>query len=120
MAEWLIDPRNPGEVLACAGIAHLAWRAGAAAATGFVEAGEGRVRFVAPPAPPPLEALHGATLEPVDESRNTHCVSAPSRSTGGARGDSTRGSSSGRDANRRGRSTARFAPPQATRARPSG
>ena len=69
MAEWLIDPRNPGEVLACAGIAHLAWRADGAAATGFVEAGEGRVRFVAPHAPPPLKALHGATLEPVGESR---------------------------------------------------
>lgn len=34
---WHIDPTNPGEVLACAGIAHLAWRAQKDARTGFVD-----------------------------------------------------------------------------------
>ena len=70
MAEWTIDPRNPGEVLACAGLAHLAWRADRAAATGFLSRGDGRVRFVAAGAPAPLEALHGAALEPMGESRD--------------------------------------------------
>ena len=48
MSEWLIDPRSPAEVLACAGIAYLAWREDRATATGFVREGEGGVRFLAP------------------------------------------------------------------------
>ena len=34
--EWRVDPRNPGEVFACAGLAHLAWRANPEARSGFV------------------------------------------------------------------------------------
>ena len=46
--EWSIDPLNPAEVLACAGLAHLAWRRDRTARTGFI-AGDGRgVRFFAP------------------------------------------------------------------------
>ena len=48
MVEWPIDPRNPGEVLACAGLAHLAWRADPAAQTGFLRETGGPLRFVAP------------------------------------------------------------------------
>jgi len=33
--EWPIDPRNPGEVFACCGIAHLAWRRDRRVETGF-------------------------------------------------------------------------------------
>ena len=45
--QWRIDPVNPAEVLACAGLAHLAWRWDRAARTGF-DAGDGRrVRFTA-------------------------------------------------------------------------
>ncbi len=33
--EWEIDPRNPGEVFACAGLAHLAWQSNPRAETGF-------------------------------------------------------------------------------------
>ena len=44
--KWNIDPRNPGEVFACAGLAHLAWRANPEAKTGF-DLNE-RVRFVTP------------------------------------------------------------------------
>lgn len=51
MVEWRIDPRNLGEVLACAGIAHLAWRADGEAETGFVKDKDARVRFVAPDLP---------------------------------------------------------------------
>lgn len=36
--QWPIDPTNLGEVLACAGIARLAWRADPAAVTGFEDA----------------------------------------------------------------------------------
>ena len=46
--EWSIDPTNPAEVLACAGLAHLAWRLDRAARTGFVIGAGGEVRFVAP------------------------------------------------------------------------
>ena len=46
MARWLIDPQNPGEVLACCGIAHLAWRADRGAVTGFTH--DGGWRFEAP------------------------------------------------------------------------
>ena len=67
MAEWTVDPRNPGEVLACAGIAHLVWRADRAAPTGFLSRGDARVRFVAPGARAALERLHGAALAPMTE-----------------------------------------------------
>ena len=52
MRAWSVDPGNPGEVLACAGLAHLAWRADREAATGFVRGRDGGVRFVAPDAVP--------------------------------------------------------------------
>ena len=45
--EWRIDPTNPAEILACGGAAHLAWRADAAARTGFVD-GDGGVWFTGP------------------------------------------------------------------------
>ena len=49
--EWRIDPTNPAEVLACAGLAYLEWRRDRAAQTGFI-AGDGRrVRFAAPDLP---------------------------------------------------------------------
>lgn len=40
---WTIDPTNLGEVLACAGLARLAWRADPAAVTGFED-----TTFIAP------------------------------------------------------------------------
>ena len=46
--EWRIDPENPAEVLACAGLAHLAWRSDRQARTGFVFGDDGEVRFEAP------------------------------------------------------------------------
>lgn len=63
MIEWCIDPTNPAEVLACAGLAHLAWRADATARTGFA-ARSGGVRFTAPEVaelsrPFELEAMDG-------------------------------------------------------------
>ena len=68
MAQWPIDPRNPGEILACAGLAHLAWRADRAARTGFVRDAHGRLRFVAPDSAlacesPALERLAGPPHE---------------------------------------------------------
>ena len=71
MRAWPVDPANPGEVLACAGIAHLAWRADPEAATGFVSARGGGMRFVVPDATPlpedagawPLERLEGPPHE---------------------------------------------------------
>lgn len=48
MVEWPIDPRNPGEVLACAGLAHLAWRADPPAKTGFLRETGAPLRFLAP------------------------------------------------------------------------
>lgn len=62
MVEWPIDARNPGEVLACAGLAHLAWREDPTAQTGFVRDTAGRLRFVAPGSALPSE---GASLEPL-------------------------------------------------------
>ena len=50
MRTWPVDAANPGEVLACAGIAHLAWRADSEAATGFVRGRDGALRFAAPDA----------------------------------------------------------------------
>ena len=71
MRVWPVDPGNPGEVLACAGLAHLAWRADAETATGFVRARGGAIRFVAPDATPlpegagawPLERIEGPPHE---------------------------------------------------------
>lgn len=54
--EWVIDPRNPGEVFACAGLAHLAWREDRTAETGFDRDGR-RCRFVAPDLSAPFECL---------------------------------------------------------------
>ena len=53
--KWQIDPTNPAEVLACAGLAHLAWRSDRHARTGFVFGAAGEVRFEAPA----LAALSG-------------------------------------------------------------
>lgn len=44
--EWTIDPRNPGEVFACAGLAHLMWITNPECKTGFEV--DDCVRFVAP------------------------------------------------------------------------
>ena len=68
MAQWPIDARNPGEVLACAGLAHLAWRTDRAAHTGFERDAHGRLRFVAPDSAlpgerPALERLAGPPHE---------------------------------------------------------
>jgi len=46
MTSWTIDVTNPGEVLACCGIAHIAWRKARTATTGFSH--DGRWRFTAP------------------------------------------------------------------------
>lgn len=67
MLEWAVDARNPGEVLACAGAAHLAWREDPGAETGFVRAGDAGLRFVAPEVAL-LRARAGETpLEPAPE-----------------------------------------------------
>lgn len=69
--EWMIDPRNPGEVLACAGLAHLAWREDRKARTGF-EPGD-RCRFVAPDLSASFDRLADAPLETtVDGLRLAH------------------------------------------------
>lgn len=62
---WNIDPRNPGEVFACAGLAHLAWRANPEAKTGF-ELNE-RACFVAPELLASLEPLGAASLEETED-----------------------------------------------------
>ena len=59
--KWNIDPRNPGEVFACAGLAHLAWRANPEAKTGF-ELNE-RACFIAPDFLASLDLLGDASLE---------------------------------------------------------
>ena len=48
MMEWVIDPRNFGEVVACGGLAHLAWREDRTATTGFEIDADGRARFRVP------------------------------------------------------------------------
>ena len=63
---WPVDPANPGEVLACAGVAHLAWRAGPGAATGFVRGRDGCVHFAAPDAAWPPVGAAAWTLEPLE------------------------------------------------------
>ena len=65
--EWVIDPRNPGEVFACAGLAHLAWREDRAAETGFERDGH-RCRFVAPDLSAPFERL--AKAPPPEETED--------------------------------------------------
>ncbi len=59
--KWPVDPRNPGEVFACAGLAHLAWRTNPGWKTGFVF--EDRCQFVAPDLAASFRELAGATLE---------------------------------------------------------
>ena len=66
MRVWPVDPGNPGEVLACAGLAHLAWRADAQISTGFVRARGGGLRFVVPDAMPLPEGAGAWPLEPVE------------------------------------------------------
>ena len=66
MRVWPVDPGNPGEVLACAGLAHLAWRADAQISTGFVRGRGGGVRFVVPDAMPLPEDVGAWPLEPVE------------------------------------------------------
>ena len=63
--KWNIDPRNPGEVFACAGLAYLAWRANPHAKTGF-ESNE-RVRFVVPDLSSLLDPLRDASLEDTED-----------------------------------------------------
>lgn len=66
MRLWPVDAANPGEVLACAGMAHLAWRARAQAATGFVRARDGGVRFAAPDAVPLPDGVEDWPLERIE------------------------------------------------------
>lgn len=71
MAHWTIDPTNPGEVLACCGIAHLAWRADCSATTGFTH--DDRWHFQAPDGvldailpPNPTETARGLLVCGID------------------------------------------------------
>ena len=57
--EWSVDPRNPAEVFACAGLAHLAWREDRAARAGFARVGDGW-RFRAPDLSAAFGRLAGA------------------------------------------------------------
>ena len=66
MRAWPVDPGNPGEVLACAGLAHLAWRARPEAATGFVSAHGRGLRFVVPDATPLPEDAAAWALERIE------------------------------------------------------
>ena len=63
--EWYIDPRNPGEVFACAGLAHLAWRTNPELKTGFERSD--RVRFVAPDISSLFNSLAAAALEKTED-----------------------------------------------------
>ena len=63
--EWPVDPRNPGEVLACAGLAHLAWRSDPDSRTGF-EPGD-PCRFVAPDLAASFDGLTGASPEETED-----------------------------------------------------
>ncbi len=63
--EWHIDPRNPGEVFACAGLAHLAWRANRRLKTGFES--NDRFRFVTPDLSAALDRLAEASLEETED-----------------------------------------------------
>ena len=69
--EWRVDPRNPGEVFACAGLAHLAWRANPESRTGFDA--DDPCRFVAPNLASTFERLAAASLgETEDGLRLAH------------------------------------------------
>ena len=59
--EWHVDPRNLGEILACAVLAHLARCANPESKTGF-EASK-RVRFVAPDLSKSFDCLAAAPLD---------------------------------------------------------
>lgn len=61
--EWRVDPRNPGEVFACAGLAHLVWRADPEANTGFTA--DAPFRFVTPD---PAMFLDGLAAESLVET----------------------------------------------------
>ena len=63
--EWYIDPRNPGEVFACAGLAHLVWRVNPESKTGFDL--NDRVRFVAPDLSSLFDSLAAASLEETED-----------------------------------------------------
>ena len=63
--EWHIDPRNPGEVFACAGLAHLAWRADPKQKTGFES--NDRFRFVTSDFSAVLDRLAEASLEETED-----------------------------------------------------
>ena len=63
--EWHIDPRNPGEVFACAGLAHLTWRADPKLRTGFES--NDRFRFVTPDLSAVLDRLAEASLEETED-----------------------------------------------------
>ena len=63
--EWHIDPRNPGEVFACAGFAHLAWRADPKQKTGFES--NDRFRFVTSDLSAVLDRLAEASLEETED-----------------------------------------------------
>ena len=59
--EWPIDPQNPGEIFACAGIARLMWITNPECKTGFVVGDQ--VRFVAPDISVWIDRLADADLE---------------------------------------------------------
>jgi CRISPR-associated protein Csx14 len=63
---WPVDPRNPAEVLACAGLAHLAWRRDPVTATGFVAEPDGW-RFQVEGGGGLLDELGTARLAQADE-----------------------------------------------------
>ena len=66
--EWRVDPRNPGEIFACAGLAHLAWRADPEARTGFDA--DDPFRFAAPDLAASFERLAtGSLMETEDGLR---------------------------------------------------
>ena len=65
--EWDIDPHNPGEVFACAGLTHLAWCEDRASETGFDLDGH-ECRFVTPDLSAPFERL--AKASPPEETED--------------------------------------------------
>ena len=79
--EWRIDPENPAEVLACAGLAHLAWRSDRHARTGFVFDDDGEVRFEAPQLYEPLDRkgviTHFSSYAMLEEENGTERALTP-------------------------------------------
>ncbi len=59
--EWRVDPRNPGEVFACAGLAHLVWRMDPEGKTGF--AADDPFCFVTPDPATFLDGIQAESLE---------------------------------------------------------